>query len=123
MKIELQSFGRKYGLPEADMIFDVRCMENPYWVPELRAMSGLDRPVRDYIFQNEKSTALVCTLVQLLMQQTAMEEARGSDVLRVAIGCTGGRHRSVAVTEHLAQELARAGHEVLVKHRDIARGS
>lgn len=120
MKFELTSFGRKYGLPEADMLFDVRCLDNPYWVPELRAMSGLDEPVRDYIFKHDESVAFVRTLLQLLTQVAAMEEKR--HVLRVAVGCTGGRHRSVAVTEALARALEDAGHETAVLHRDIERG-
>lgn len=102
------------------MLFDVRCLDNPYWVPELRAMSGLDEPVRDYIFKHDESVAFVRTLLQLLTQVAAMEEKRR--VLRVAVGCTGGRHRSVAVTEYLARGLRAAGHAVSVTHRDIARG-
>lgn len=115
MKFELTSFGRKYGLPEADMLFDVRCLDNPYWVPELRSLSGLDEPVRDYIFQNEESTAFAETLLRRLLRST-------EETLRVAVGCTGGRHRSVAVTEYLARGLRAAGHAVSVTHRDIARG-
>lgn len=115
MKFEFRSFGFKYGAPEADRIVDVRCLDNPYWVPELRAMSGLDEPVREYIFANAESAAFAESLLLRLLRQT-------ESVLRVAVGCTGGRHRSVAVTEYLARELKAAGHEVSVTHRDIARG-
>lgn len=122
MKFELLSFGRKYGLPEADVIFDVRCLDNPYWVPELRSLSGLERPVQDYIFKNAESRAFVQTMQQLLLQQAALTEKKDGALLRVGIGCTGGRHRSVAVTERLRQLLVQAGYEVAVTHRDIMRG-
>ena len=105
MNVTILSFGHKYGMPEADVVFDARCLENPYWVPELRPLSGLDAPVCEFVFAHPESREL-------------LERAE----LTVAVGCTGGRHRSVAVAEALAGELRQEGCAVLVQHRDILRG-
>lgn len=120
MKLMLQSFGHKYGLPEADVVFDVRCLDNPFWVSELKPMSGLDAPVREYIFSNQDSVDYARKIAELLKTQVRLAAKRGCEQLRIAVGCTGGRHRSVAVTEFLAQELHE--HEIKVEHRDIGRG-
>lgn len=117
----LQSFGRKYGIPSADAVFDVRCLENPYWEPSLREKSGLDREVHDYIFENESSLAFARTLADLLCRQATLAQARGCETLQIAVGCTGGRHRSVAVAAFLAQELEESGIRAIVSHRDIGR--
>ena len=105
MQIEITSFGHKYGEIEADIVLDMRCLENPYWVPGLRELSGLDAPVREYILQ-EKDSA----------------EKRGCERLRIAFGCTGGRHRSVTAAVLLAEHLREEGHTVSLHHRDIERG-
>jgi len=120
MKIILTSFGRKYGQIEADIVLDVRCLENPFWVSELKEKSGLDAEVRDYIFNNPKSAEYLRTLSQLMRLQAQLACERSCQELRIAVGCTGGRHRSVAVAEFLAKELSE--YEVEVIHTDIGKG-
>ena len=120
MKLEVFSFGRKYGVPEADLIWDVRCLENPFWVPELRGKSGLDEAVREYILG--RSADYLGKLKELLQLHLKLAEARNCENLRLAIGCTGGRHRSVCVSELLAEYFREQGSEVELSHRDIDRG-
>ena len=120
MKIKLQSFGRKYGVPEAEIILDARCLENPFWVSELRPLSGLDAPVRDYIFSNAASLDFAQKAAALLRAYAQLSASKNCEKITIAIGCTGGRHRSVAVTEFLAKALE--DYEVEVDHRDIGRG-
>ena len=127
MKITILSFGYRYGLPRADTILDMRCLDNPFWCEELREKTGLDRPVQEYIFSNPNSTAYADKLFKLLTTQIACAEGRqdiqrnGCGQLNVALGCTGGHHRSVAMAEHLAAALSRCGHEVELHHRDVNR--
>ena len=120
MKIRIESFGRKYGTPQADIVIDVRCLENPFWVEELRHMSGLDAPVKEYIFSNAQSVDYVQKLTQLLLAQALLAQGRQCRELHIAVGCTGGRHRSVAVAEYLAQNLG--DYEIEVCHTDIGKG-
>lgn len=122
MKVELISFGHKYGAPEADVVLDMRCLENPFWVPELRRLSGLDEPVQEYILRFPVCKAYIEKLLELICLQASMEEKRGGSRLRIAIGCTGGRHRSVAVTQLLMQRLKQEGHTAIALHRDIEKG-
>ena len=122
MNVTILSFGHKYGMPEADVVFDARCLENPYWVPELRPLSGLDAPVREFVFSHPESRALLRQATDFLRCELRLAEQHGARELTVAVGCTGGRHRSVAVAEALAGELRQEGCAVLVQHRDILRG-
>ena len=122
MLIEITSFGHKYGQPEADVMLDMRCLENPYWVPGLREQSGLDGPVREYILQDKNCAAYLQTLLSLMTMQAEMAEKRGCERLRIAVGCTGGRHRSVTAAVLLASRLREEGHTVSLHHRDIERG-
>lgn len=122
MQIDITSFGHKYGEITADIVLDLRCLENPYWVPALRELSGLDAPVREYILQNRDCAAYLQTLLSLMTLQTKMAEKHGCERLHIAVGCTGGRHRSVAAAVLLAQRLTEEGHAVNLCHRDIARG-
>lgn len=119
MKLYLTSFGRKYGVPSADCILDVRCLKNPFWVPELRQFSGLDAEVRDYIFADPESVAYAKKLAEVIKLHLKLASDRGFDSLSVAVGCTGGRHRSVAVAEFLADTLGEF--EVEMTHRDIGK--
>lgn len=121
MKFDLESFGYKHGIPEKSVVLDMRCLENPFWVPELRELSGLDVPVQKYIFQNKGSLAYAEQVLQLLLMQAELGAKRGCDCISVAVGCTGGRHRSVAVAEYLTAALRRAGYEVTLRHRDLQR--
>ena len=122
MNVTILSFGHKYGMPEADVVFDARCLENPYWVPELRPLSGLDAPVCEFLFAHPESRELLERAAAFLRCQLRLSERHGAAELTVAVGCTGGRHRSVAVAEALAGELRQEGCAVLVQHRDILRG-
>lgn len=122
MNVTILSFGHKYGMPEADVVFDARCLENPYWVPELRPLSGLDAPVCEFVFVHPESRELLERAAAFLRCQLRLSERHGAAELTVAVGCTGGRHRSVAVAEALAGELRQEGCAVLVQHRDILRG-
>jgi len=114
------SFGFKYGLPQdADLVFDLRYLPNPYFVPELSALSGLTEPVRNYVLQTPAAQELLDDLSRLLEKLLPRYAAEGKAYLTVAIGCTGGRHRSVAMAEALAAKLSHG--EVAVVHRDVER--
>ncbi len=120
LHLVVMSFGYKYGIPiEADIVFDVRFLPNPFYVPELMNKSGLDQDVSDYVLNSEQAKQFLQRFQELLdyLMPNYREEGRVS--LTVCIGCTGGRHRSVAVTEALASHLATMGHETECIHRDI----
>ncbi len=119
--VSLQSFGYRYGLPdEADMVLDTRFLPNPFWVPDLRPMSGLDPAVREYVLGRTDSQEFlerVIDLVRFLSPRFVVEQKRR---LVLALGCTGGRHRSVALTEELGQRLKTEPSVVVsVMHRDV----
>ncbi|MHB8438692.1 MAG: RNase adapter RapZ [Acidimicrobiales bacterium] len=122
MRSAVVSFGYKHGVPlDADLVFDCRFLPNPHWVEELRPYSGLDSPVRDYVM-SQKQTAVFLDLVeQLLVTVLPSFVAEGKSYLTVAMGCTGGRHRSVVLAEQLAARLDNAGTYASVFHRDIDR--
>ncbi len=117
------SFGFKYGLPvDADLVFDVRLLDNPYFVPELRNLAGTDAPVRDYILRNPDALEFIRRADDLLAFALPRYEREGKSYLTVAIGCTGGRHRSVTVATALAEGLReKTGLPILVLHRDVGR--
>ncbi len=116
------SFGFKYGLPQdADLVFDLRYLPNPYFVPELSPLSGLTEPVRDYVLGMPDAQELLADLEALLQKLLPRYAAEGKAYLTVAVGCTGGRHRSVAIAEALAKRLSHG--DVVVLHRDVERAS
>ncbi len=122
MQTSVVSFGFKHGVPvDVDMLFDVRFLPNPFWVDTLRDQSGLDPDVRDYVLGNELSEKFLAHLDGLfeLLLPAYVEE--GKSYLTIAIGCTGGRHRSVALSEELGRRLRAHGTQVRVQHRDIGR--
>jgi UPF0042 nucleotide-binding protein len=120
--ITTSSFGFKYGLPrDADMVLDVRFLPNPHWVPELRPQTGLDAPVRDYVLAQKDTTSYMEKVRDLLDVCLPGFVKEGKQYLTVAIGCTGGKHRSVALTEELATWLRAEGYSVHVTHRDVER--
>ena len=122
LTITISSFGYKYGAQvEADWVVDVRFLPNPFWVAELRPLTGLDAAVVEYVMGSGDGPELVERLADLLGWVTAKAEARGRRTLHMAFGCTGGRHRSVTVAEALARRLADAGAEISVRHRDVGR--
>lgn len=118
MKIEIISFGHKYGPVQAELVFDVRCLANPYWVEALRPLCGLDAPVRDYIFSDPDSADYLWLMGELVRLQVRLSEAKGCQSLRIAVGCTGGHHRSVAAAAWLAKLLEG---QCTLTHRDLAR--
>lgn len=122
MEVHVLSFGFKHGVPmEADLVFDVRFLPNPYYVLELRGLTGLDEGVRDYVFSHPQSDEFLKRLsdfVSYLLPQYAEE---GKTSLTIAVGCTGGHHRSVAVSHALAQFVAGQGFPVTESHRDMGR--
>jgi UPF0042 nucleotide-binding protein len=118
------SFGFKYGTPvDADVVLDVRFLDNPYFVPELKPLTGLDPPVSTYVLGAPETQEFLLRTASLLEYVLPRYEREGKSYLTVAIGCTGGRHRSVAVAEALSKRLsASAGATIGVLHRDIERG-
>jgi RNase adapter protein RapZ len=120
--VTLQSFGYKHGLPvDADMVFDVRFLPNPFFVPELKALSGLDAPVAEYIQSQAVAMTFLEKLRAMLEFLLPEFEREGKAYLTIAIGCTGGRHRSVMITEDVAGSLRAKGHRVQVVHRDVEK--
>lgn len=119
--VSLTSFGFKYGIPpEADLVFDMRCLPNPHYEPDLRSLSGLDSAVSDYVFRSEASQQYLTKLDELMTFLLPLFREDRSE-LHIAIGCTGGRHRSVAMTQALAERLERIGYAPAVTHRDKER--
>ena len=119
-KISLTSFGYKYGHPlDADIIFDVRFMPNPYWVAELRDRKGTDKHVKDFLLQREDVQDFVAQFMSLIEFILPGYNRERRPYLSIGIGCTGGRHRSVVVTNELAKRFKKAGQPVTVTHRDI----
>jgi UPF0042 nucleotide-binding protein len=121
MRTRLLSFGFKYGVPvDADLSLDVRFIENPYFVDGLRPLSGLDEPVSRFVLEKSDTQGFLERALTLLEFLIPRYEAEGKSYLTVAVGCTGGRHRSVAIAERLAEELRRRlSVDVVVNHRDI----
>jgi RNase adapter protein RapZ len=118
----LISFGYKYGLPvDADLVADCRFLPNPHWVPELRPLTGRDEAVRDYVLQQPGANEFIDGYTNLLEVISAGYLREGKRFATVAIGCTGGKHRSVAVTEALKERLSDLGMDVAVVHRDLGR--
>jgi RNase adapter protein RapZ len=122
LSVSLVSFGFKHGIPYgADMVFDVRYLPNPHFVPELQPLSGLDAPVLDFLAQAEEFELLAARLEELLEFLLPRFDAENRSYLTVGIGCTGGRHRSVALVERLAARLHEGNWTVRAVHRDIDR--
>lgn len=122
MNIHVMSFGFKHGIPtDADFVLDVRCLPNPYWIEELRAKTGLDKEVYDYVFSFEDANKLLTKLKDLLDFLGPLYIKEGKSQFVIAIGCTGGNHRSVAIAEALAEYFKEKWSNVTVNHRDIER--
>jgi UPF0042 nucleotide-binding protein len=120
MQTTLVSFGYKNGLPlDADLVIDCRFLPNPHWVDELRPLTGLDGPVRDYVLGQPAAGAFLDNLEQLLEQLLPAYAAEGKAYLTIALGCTGGRHRSVAIAEEVGRRLRADGQRIGVIHRDV----
>jgi UPF0042 nucleotide-binding protein len=120
LRLNIVSFGYKYGLPvDADLVADCRFLPNPHWVPELRPLSGLDASVRDYVLGQPAASAFIAAYLAVLDVSLPGFEREGKRYVTLAVGCTGGKHRSVAISERLAARLA--GRDVTVSHRDLGR--
>jgi UPF0042 nucleotide-binding protein len=122
MQTAVVSFGFKHGIPlDVDLVFDCRFLPNPHWVPGLRSLSGLDSQVRDYVLDNEETTELLSRLDDLFALLLPAYVREGKSYLSIAIGCTGGRHRSVVLADEIAERIRRRGYAPVVHHRDIDR--
>ena len=122
MEVRVTSFGFKHGLPmEADLVFDVRFLPNPYYVLELRARTGLDDDVRNYVFSGSQAQEFLDRMKEFVGWLLPRYEEEGKTALVIAIGCTGGHHRSVAMTHALAEVLRGKGYFVSESHRDLGR--
>lgn len=123
MTVNVTSFGFKYGLPmEADLVMDVRFMPNPYYIETLRPKTGLDRDVYEYVFKFQQTQDFMKRLEDLLAFVLPLYAEEGKTSLTLAVGCTGGHHRSVAVTHALTGFIHQQGYPVTENHRDLARG-
>ena len=122
MHVNVLSFGFKNGIPvEADLVMDVRFMPNPYYIEELKRKTGLDDAVRDYVFSFSQTNDFMKRLKNMLSFLLPLYSEEGKSVLVLAIGCTGGHHRSVAITHAMAEFIQQAGYPVTEIHRDITR--
>lgn len=121
--VRVLSFGFKRGIPlDADFVFDCRFLPNPHYVPELKAMSGVDQAIKDFVLQEPKSAeyiTMIHNIVEFVIPHCITE---GKSQLVIAVGCTGGRHRSVVLAESLRDKLVEARHRVVVEHRHISEG-
>ncbi len=124
MQTRVVSFGFKHGVPlDADLLFDVRFLDNPYFVAELREKTGADAAVRDFVLRSPGAEELIGYLERLLVFALPRYQREGKSNLTLAIGCTGGRHRSVVVASELAERLgATTDHAIGIVHRDVGRG-
>ena len=120
MSIKVTSFGFKYGVStESDLVFDVRCLPNPYYIPELKEKSGLDKEVRDYVMSFESSQTLQTKLFDLIDFLIPQYLHEGKSQLVIAFGCTGGKHRSATFAENMCEHLSKNHLKARVLHRDV----
>jgi UPF0042 nucleotide-binding protein len=120
MSINILSFGFKYGVPhDASLIMDVRFMLNPHFIPKLKALDGKDEKVKDYVLNNDNTRIFLNKFIDLLDYLIPLYEKEGKAYLTIAVGCTGGKHRSVAVAEALFKHLNKQGSKIIITHRDI----
>lgn len=122
MRVSITSFGYKHGIPrDTDLLFDVRFLPNPHWVPELRPYRGTDPKVAEYVLSNPDSEAFLARVDDLLDFLIPRFRSEHKSYLSIGIGCTGGRHRSVALAEEVGRRLQERGVDVVVRHRDVDR--
>lgn len=122
MKIECRSFGFKNGADaQTDFIFDVRCLPNPFYIEELKYKTGLDKPVRDYVLNDEVSREYLGKIIDLLLTVIPVKENYGVEKMTVSFGCTGGHHRSVTFAVTVCEMLKQKGYDVRCVHRDIEK--
>ena len=116
------SFGVKYGVPmESDLVFDVRCLPNPFYDENLRPLTGLDAPVRDYVMEKEETKGFVARFTDMVDYLLPLYAKEGKSQLVIAVGCTGGHHRSVALAQYMHDHLVQKGVRASVTHRDMQK--
>lgn len=121
LSVMLQSFGFKHGMPRnANFVFDARCLPNPHWHPTLRPLTGKDQPVADFLEESDAVKRMLYDLNQFIQRWLPCFEAEGRSYLSIAIGCTGGQHRSVYLVEHIARTLQKHGCKVMAAHRELS---
>lgn len=121
LRTEIMSFGYKRGIPrESDLVFDVRFLPNPFYIKEIRAYTGMEAPVRDYVMGKDETRAFLVHLYALVDYLIPLYQKEGKRRLMISIGCTGGAHRSVAISEALGAHLRALGQQASVTHRDVA---
>ncbi len=121
MVINVTSFGYKYGLPDADIILDVRFLPNPYFIEDLKTLNGNDKRVKSYVLGWQESKSFLRKLFNMMEFLIPNYEKEGKAYLSIALGCTGGKHRSVVMLNRLGEHLSRQGYIVNVHHRDVHR--
>lgn len=122
MSLMVVSFGFKYGVPqEADLVFDVRCLPNPFYVPELKNLTGLDQPVVDYVMQAPESQEFLRRIERFLEYALPLYVKEGKSQLMIAVGCTGGKHRSITFARKIGEFCQKLGYAPSVQHRDAKR--
>jgi UPF0042 nucleotide-binding protein len=122
MVITLVSFGYKYGIPEeSDLLFDTRFIQNPFFVDDLKHLTGLDQPVRDFLHARSEYNEFFAKLDDLLLFLIPHYHREGKTYLTISVGCTGGRHRSVAMAQELSDRLTSRGYSIKTKHRDLEK--
>jgi UPF0042 nucleotide-binding protein len=120
LSLFFQSFGFKHGAPlDADFVFDVRCLPNPHWEPSLRSLTGQDKPVADFLANNPSVHPFLDDITGFLHRWIPLFETENRSYLTVAIGCTGGQHRSVYLVEQLSKQFKKTRNNVLVRHREL----
>lgn len=120
MKINILSFGFKYGIPhEADLIMDVRFLSNPHFVPELKNLDGKNERVKNYVLDNDEAQIFLKKYLDMLDYLIPMYEKEGKAYLTIAVGCTGGRHRSVTISEAVFEHIKKPDMQIIITHRDI----
>lgn len=122
LTLTFMSFGFKYGIPlEADLIIDVRCLPNPFYIPELKPLTGLDQVVRDYVLNSEDTQEFLKRTLNLLDFSVPLYLKEGKSELVVGIGCTGGKHRSVTIARQLDEHFVQKGYRCVIQHRDVKK--
>jgi UPF0042 nucleotide-binding protein len=123
MMVNVQSFGFRFGIPlESDLVFDVRFLSNPHFVPALKPYTGLDRNVSNYVIEKPETAEFLQKLKEMLQFMLPLYQKEGKSYLTISIGCTGGKHRSVAIVEELREYVEQCGMRVRLTHRDIEKG-
>ena len=120
LSLQFMSFGYKNGLPkDADFVFDLRCLPNPYWNKDLRKYSGKDQPIIDFLLKQDSAIKILVDIEQFLTRWIPQFEVDNRSYLSIAFGCTGGHHRSVFIAEQLAAKFSESGKQVIIRHRDL----